>query len=626
MMTGFDTAPAGFEPAKAVPVGTLLGGLVILCAVFLAYLPALRGGFIWDDDAYVTENRLLTAPDGWRRIWFSAHSQSQYFPMTYTTLRLEHTLWGLKAPGYHAVNVLLHSVNALLAWALLRKLAVPGAWLAAAVFALHPVQVESAAWITELKNTQSTCFGLLTLLVWLRFVEGKSSRPWLLYALALALYTLALLSKTTACTLPAAMLLMVWLRNNTVGWRRVAEVAPFLALGLGLGFLSVWWEGHLGNYVRDSGVHLSWLERLLIASRAVWFYLGKLAWPVNLTFSYPRWAIDARELASYGWAIAGVGVASLCWWRRRALGRGPIAALAFFVATLSPMLGFFPLYTFVYSFVADHYQYLACLGPIALAAAVLTRLAARWQVRPAGQYAFALGLLSVLGVLTWRQAGVYRDLETLWRDTLRKNPESWLALNNLGMALKARGEETEAELRFNEVIRVKPDFSWGAHNALGMIRSAHGRRAEAEAHFREALRLKPDDPDIHYNLANLLVAAGRNPEAIGQYQQALKVKPDDPDIHNNLAVVLYSAKQFDLAAQQFREAIRCRPGVANFHCNLGNALLAQRRAEEAAREYGEALRLDPGHAEAGLRLRALAAPPMPATNSPAAEAAGSRQD
>jgi Flp pilus assembly protein TadD len=631
MRIGFEIAPARVNPLSAVSKPVLLGGILIVLSVFIAYLPALHGGFIWDDDAYVTSNPLLTDPDGWQRIWSSAHRQSQYFPMTFTTLRLQHALWGFNPLGYHAVNVLLHSVNALLAWALLRRLAVPGAWFAAALFALHPVQVETAAWITELKNTQSTLFYLLALLAWMRFAGDQTARSCRFYALALVLHALALFSKTTACTLPAAMILVLWLRHQPVGRRELVAIAPFLLLGLVMGLLSVWWEGHLGNYIRDSGARLSGLERVLLATRAIWFYAGKLVWPMDLTFSYPRWVINPRDLTQYGWGLGCLVVAALGWRYRRALGshhnfriahrdpepasatltpalshpmgegvrlvrrsggeggrtgegevmgRGPIAAIAFYVAALSPMLGFFPLYTFVYSFVADHYQYLACLGPIALFAAMTTRLAGRWQIRPWRQYALAIALLSVLGMLTWRQAGIYRDLETLWRDTLKKNPDSWLALNNLGMVLSARGQ-----------------------------------KAEAEAHFQAALRLRPDDPDIHYNLANLLVATGRSAKAIAHYQQALKAKPDDPDIHNNLGVVHYSTKQFDEAAQQFREAIRCRPGFANLHCNLGNALLARGNREEAAQEYAEALRLNPGHVEAKARLLGLATPMPPATNA-----------
>jgi len=178
------------------------GAALIMLLTVLAYLPAWRCGFIWDDDFYVTNNPLLTETDGLRRIWFSAHHQSQYFPLVYTTLRLERNLWGLNPIGYHVVNVLLHSMNALLVWLVLRRLALPGAWLAAAIWAVHPVNVESAAWITELKNTQSTLFYLLALLAWMKFADRETACPWRFYTLALLLQALALFSKPTACTLP----------------------------------------------------------------------------------------------------------------------------------------------------------------------------------------------------------------------------------------------------------------------------------------------------------------------------------------------------------------------------------------------------------------------------------------
>jgi hypothetical protein len=233
-----------FKAIAAMPKPVLLGGLFIILATLAAYWPVFSAGFIWDDDAYVTDNPLLTAPDGLSSIWFSAHSQSQYFPLVFSTLRLEYALWGLNPVGYHVVNVGLHIVNSLLVWALLRRLALPRAWLAAAVFALHPVQVETVAWVTELKNTESTLFYLLAVFAWLDFCAGKGR--WF-YALALALHALALFAKTTACTLPAVLLLVLWLKNEPVNWRRIFQVLPFLLLGFGMGLLSVWWENHLGN-------------------------------------------------------------------------------------------------------------------------------------------------------------------------------------------------------------------------------------------------------------------------------------------------------------------------------------------------------------------------------------------
>jgi len=328
-------------------------------------------GFLWDDDVYITNNELLTAPDGLRRIWFSLDSPSQYFPLVYATFRMEHGLWGLNSTGYHWVNLVLHVANALLVWLVLARLKMPGAWLAAAIFALHPVQAESVAWITERKNVLMGFFFLLTLLAWIAFVDGRTKRRWLFYGLALILYLLALSAKTTACTLPAALFLILWLQRTPISWKRVFQIIPFLVLGIAMGVLAMWWERYHQGTSRAVFTFLSPIERVLVASRAVWFYLSKLIWPSNLTFIYPRWDIAPTHLLNYSWLLAGVIACGALYFLRRYLGRSVEVAAGFFVATLSPVLGFIMLYTFRYTFVADHYQYLACIGPIALASAGL---------------------------------------------------------------------------------------------------------------------------------------------------------------------------------------------------------------------------------------------------------------
>jgi len=558
----------------SLPRLVLAGALFIMVATLLVYLPALRGGFIWDDDAYVTHNPLLTAPDGWWRIWFSTDQPSQYFPLVYSTLRIMHGLWGLDPFGYHLANVLLHCANALLAWTILRRLAIPGAWLAAALFALHPVQVETAAWITELKNTQSTCFYLLALLAWMKFANEETSGAGRFYALGLLLHALALFSKTTACTFPAAMVLVLWLRGQPVNLKRALQIAPFVLMGLAMGLVSVWWEGHVGTHKAELGLQFSFFERLLIATRAIWFYLGKLIWPVDLAFSYPRWEINPHDPEQYLWGVACVAVMVLLWWRRREWWRSVVPAVLFFVATLSPLLGFFTLYTFYYSFVADHYQYLACLGPFALFAAGLARLAEKTKPSPAMQRAVPALLLAGLGALTWQQAGAYRNLESLWRDTLAKNPTSFLAHNNLATLLAARGD-----------------------------------REEAEVHFLRALAAKPNDGDGHFNYANQLMATGRIGEAIAHYETALKMKPGDGDIHHNLAVTLFTAKRTDESIVHFHEALRHKPGLMSAHFNLGIALESQQKTNEAVRAYREVLRLQPDSAPVRARLQALGVEP-----------------
>jgi tetratricopeptide (TPR) repeat protein len=538
-----------------------LKGLLLVVAVFLAYQPAWHAGFIWDDDVYVTQNRLLTVPDGLKRIWFSLNSPSQYFPLTYTTFRIERALWGLKPAGYHGANLLLHAVNALLVWRLLKRLGVPGAWLAAAIFALHPVQVESVAWITERKNVLSLFFFLLALLAWVEFVEDRPKPGWRFYFLSLFFYLLALCSKTTACTLPAA-LLVLWLKGKPVGRFRLAQMIPFLVLGAGMGLVTVWWERyHQGT----QGAFFSYglQERILIASHALWFYAGKLIWPANLTFSYPRWLLNAADPLAYGWLVAGAGACAVIYFARRFTGRGVEVAALFYVATLSPMLGFIMLYTFRYAFVADHYQYIASIGPIALAAAGMTRAVGFLGKRKLFLQPVLGGtLLLVLGVLTWRQCGMYADPETLWRATIAKNPVSWLAHNNLGYVLRQKGQVDEAIVQYQKALEIDPGYA-NAHYNFGNALFQKGRVDEAMEHYQKALEIQPQYAEAHNNLGNVLRQKGRVDEAIIQYQKAVVIEPDFAMAHYNLGMVLAQKGLADEAIAQFKETLRFKPDDTN---------------------------------------------------------------
>jgi tetratricopeptide (TPR) repeat protein len=570
------------------------GGLIVLLVV-LAYLPALHGGFIWDDDVYVTHNPLLTAPDGLRRIWFTMDSPSQYFPLTYTVFRLERSLWGLNPAGYHWVNILLHAINAVLVWRLLKRLSVPGAWLAAAIFALHPVQVESVAWITELKSVLSLFFILLTLGCWLEFVGERSRRFW--YGLALGFYALALFSKTTACTLPAALLLILWLKTKPIDWRRLAQVVPFLALGLGLGLLTVWWERfHQGT--QGKLFSLGWLERLLVASHALWFYAGKLFWPVNLTFSYPRWTIEPAQPSAYGWLVLGIGLGAAIYFTRRFFGRSVAVATLFYVATLSPLLGFVMLYTFRYTFVADHYQYVASLGLIALAAAGITLA---FKTKPWLKLAVGGALLLTLGILTWRQAGIYRNQETLWRDTLAKNPDCWMAHINLGIYLHDRGHAEEAIENYRQAIQLNPNNP-EALNDLGNALAAQGRLDEAIENYRKAIQLNPDYRDALNDLGNALAAQGRFDEAIKNYYKVIQLNPDFSTALNNLGHALTAQGRLDEAIENFRKAIQLNPNYADALDNLGVALADKSRFDEAIENYRKAIQVNSNRSETFFHL------------------------
>jgi protein O-mannosyl-transferase len=343
-----------------------LGAAVLAGAVLLVYLPVLNAGFIWDDDKHLTENPCVVGPLGFAGIWTTA--AATYYPLVLTTFWIEHALWGLAPLPYHLVNVLVHAACGVLLWRVLARLRVPGAWLGAALWALHPVQVESVAWVTELKNTQSCFFFLLAILFFLKWKDG-----WTDYALALLFAAAAILSKSSTVMLPVVLgLCRVW-DDGRWRWRDAIPLAPFFAIS---GLASAWtiWEQKFHSGAVGADWALTVPQRLIVAGRVVWFYLGKLAWPHPLIFIYPRWQVDASQALAYLPALAALGALLFLWWRSDGLGRPVFFAAAYFAVSLFPVLGFFNVYYFRFSFVGDHLQYLASIGPLALAGAAIARL------------------------------------------------------------------------------------------------------------------------------------------------------------------------------------------------------------------------------------------------------------
>jgi protein O-mannosyl-transferase len=566
--------------------------LILAAVTVLVYRPAWNGGFLWDDDDYITNNELLTAPDGLRRIWFSLDSPSQYFPLTYTTFLVEHALWGLNPTGYHWVNLLLHVANALLVWAVLARLKVPGAWLAGALFALHPVQVESVAWITERKNVLMGFFFLLTLFSWIAFVAERAKRPWLFYGMALILYLLALSAKTTACTLPAALFLILWLQKKPISWTRIFQIIPFLVLGIAMGLLAVWWERYHQGTSRAVFTFLSPIERVLVASRAVWFYLSKLIWPTNLTFIYPQWDIAPTHFLNYAWLLAGLILSVAIYFLRRYVGRSVEVAAAFFVVTLSPVLGFIMLYTFRYTFVADHYQYLACIGPIALASAGLVNFGDTFRNSRPLILGAAFCAVGVLAALTWRQAAMYGNIETLWRTTLARNPGCWMAHNNLGIVLFEKGELDDAIAHYRMTLQMQPNF-WDANYNLGSALLGKGQVDEAILYCDKAVAMEPNDPDAQVALANALLQKKRIDDAIVHYQKAVAIRPDYFLARYGLSHALLEKGEFDAAIEHCRAALLVRPNDPDCHTILAISLDEKGQPGEAIQHYEKALEISP---------------------------------
>ncbi len=586
--------PRADEPARH---GDWRPYVILGIAIFIAYQRVWHAGFIWDDDAHVTRPDLRSF-NGLSRIWFEPGATQQYYPFLYSAFWLENRLWGYSALGYHLTNVALHAGVACLFYRVLRRLSAPGAFVAAAVFALHPVCVESVAWISEQKNTLSTFLYLLAALAYLRFDEKR--RPgW--YLGATLLFVLALLTKSVTATLPGALLVVTWWKRGRLSWKNdVAPLIPWLALGAGAGLVTAWVErAYVG--AAGAGFELGTVERILVAGRAIVFYAGKLFWPANLIFIYPRWVVDARSPGQILFPVAVLGALALMFVLRHR-SRAPLAVALLFIGTLSPALGFVDVFPFRFSYVADHFQYFAAaimlsatVAGFALAAASMPS----WGQRAARAAAYCAA--ATLGYLTWLQSGMYSDIGTLWQTTIARNPGCWVAYNDLGLALAGDGQVDAAIKEYALALEINPSFA-GAQNNLGSALMAEGKVDDAIAHFQRAIELEPGDVESHNNLGMARRMQGRVDEAIVQYGLALKIRPGDLDTNYNLGNALLQAGHADQAILQFRRALEISPEFADAHNNLGNALRRLGRTDEAIAEYRKALAIDPANARAKRNL------------------------
>jgi tetratricopeptide (TPR) repeat protein len=478
-----------------------------------------------------------------------------------------------------------------------------------AIFAVHPVHVESVAWITERKNVLSGLFYLLSIGCYLQFksrhLPAGQVGHWAWYAGAFGLFVLALLSKTVVATLPIALLLISYLKGWRIGRREILELVPFLVIGAAMGLLTRWYEFHIvGAGGQDGGLSMG--ERLLVAGRALFFYFMKLLMPVNLSFNYTRWQLDIGDPAQWFWVLAAGAVGLLCWWKRSAWGRAPFVGLAFFSVTLAPALGFFYVYPMRFSFVADHFQYLASIGIIALIIGSVAWRFDRWKSDPPGKGHIAewmrpisgLLVLVILVTLTWKQGLIYRDVETLWQDTLNKNPSSWLAHSNLGMMYSSQGRLEEAFQEYQISLKLKPDNNMQAHNNLGNVYSRQGRLEEAIQEYLTALKIWPNYTEAHYNLANAYSRQGRLEEAIREYLAVIRLQPDNIFAHTQLGNTYLNQGRLEEAIQEFLAVLKLQPDDINAHNNLGMAYSKRERFEKAIPEYLAVLKLQPDDIDA----------------------------
>jgi tetratricopeptide (TPR) repeat protein len=544
-------------------VGVAIGALAILVACAFIYQPALHGAWLWDDDQDIPLNAVLRDPAGWWKIWF-APAGVDYFPLKSTVQWLAWQVSRDDVTGYHALNIALHAVNALLVWRLLAKLGVRFAWFAGLLFAVHPLAVESVAWIAELKNTLSLPPLLLALCAWIDFDTHRRRAD---YIRAIVWFVAALLCKPTVVMLPVVLLLHAWWKRGRIGRAGLAASAPFFAASLAIGLLTMHFQygRAIGAATITSG---GFLSRLAGAGLATAFYFSKFLVPAGLMPVYPRWEIDPPAPGQFV-PLLIIALAFGWFWQKRATwGRHALLGGGFILLNLLPVLGLVRMAYLWVAAVADHFAYVSLVGAAGLAAAGLAELHRR--LAPALRPWSVAGALGILMLLSWQSrayAGVFRGPFALWTYAVEHNPRAPVVHNNLGNALLATGAVDAAITHYVEAVRLDPDYVGARDNLAGALVRI-GRPRDAVPHFEAALRLQPGDAIAHTGLGSALADLGAVPAAIAEHERALALRPDYAEAHNNLGIALAQAGRFAEATAHFEEALRLSPDLAAARANL----------------------------------------------------------
>jgi protein O-mannosyl-transferase len=585
----------------------------LLFLAFVVYWPSLRGGFILDDDFYLTDNGLIRSPEGLHDFWFT-NQAADYYPVSNSVLWIEWQMWGKDPTGYHVANVAIHGLNCILIWLILRRLQVPLPFIGALLFLVHPVNVEAVAWIAQCKTVTSSLFFLLSILCYLHYddlslesrPDGLPSRSRLWWATSLLLFGLGLLSKTSAAVLPAVIVLLIWWKRRTIQAKDIVRTMPFFALALALIVVGIWMQNRgMGSDVRP----ISLLERIAGAGAAIWFYLYKAVLPFDLCFIYPRWEVS---IADFPWWLPSCGVIIASWllWRQRlsAWGRSALVGWLYYCVALSPMLGFLTFGFLAHSLVADHYQYLALIAIVAVAAAWVSRIkanAAGISVR----FALPLTIAAVLTVLSWQQNQLYSSPITLYEATLQKNPDAWLAQTNLAAAYLENGRTERAVQHARHAAQIAPyDTDTAVNYSTALVKS--GDPLNAILFLRPLLATARDPARVENALGFALQTAGQLPEAIEHYQKAVELKVPFAEAQYNLGTALAQSGRIADSIPHFRAAVNEKPDFAEAHFNLGTALLRTGDRDGAIAQYRQALLSKPGYERAGRELERLSVMPV----------------
>jgi tetratricopeptide (TPR) repeat protein len=593
----------GFSANK---VAYLQAALIALVTCWI-YSPALNGDWLWDDTMYVSHNPLLSQPGRLFKAWFQPGSFIEYYPIEQTVQWVQWQLWGLNPLPYHITNVALHIVNALLVWRLLGKLGVKLAWLGGLLFAVHPVHVESVAWISELKNTLSLGPILLSLSAWVDFEERRDLRD---YRLALGFFVVGMLCKISAAMFPFVILLYAWWKRGRIGGRDFYAAGPFFLVSLALGLTTISAGGIYlhHNHATAAAIPIGGLgAHLALAGTTLAYYFSEFFAPLDLLPVHPQWVVEPPSwLDMLPWLVF-VGLFAWCWSARRSWGRNALLGLGFFFLNLLPFSGLHGISYMGFTWVMEHFLYLPSIGLVGLVAAALgdldDRIASSSQVISTGLITLLIALLAFRS--HW-YAAAFTNSETFWEYAAESSPGSWMAQNNYGKALLEDGEYDKAIAHLRAAVAENPTLA-GLHGDLGNALAQSGLPKMGMAEMRRALALDPYDASTNNNLGVLLARVGRVDEAIDCLILAVRAKPDDPEAYSNLGNAYYTGGRLDLAVYWYRLALQLNPRYPDAHNNLGSVWLQQKKYTDAAAEFQKAIELRPGYVVARNNLAATLA-------------------
>jgi Flp pilus assembly protein TadD len=528
------------------------------------------------------------------KAWFQPGSFMEYYPIEQTVQWFQWQLWGNETFGYHLTNVILHIVSALLVWRLLGKLGLPLAWLGGLTFVSHPVNVESVAWIVELKNTLSLPPFLLAMCAWIDYEEGRRSRD---YLLALGFFLVAMLCKISMVPFPVVILLYAWWKRGRIGWSDLRASAPFFVISLALIEIALGAGRSYGQSVQLGTTGIlplgGLLSRIALAGLSITVYFSNCFLPVKLLPIYPVWTVDPPSLLQFlPWPVLA-GVIGWLWWKRESWGRHALLGLGFFLLNVAPFVAFGLAFHPRDTWVMNHFLYIPMIGLIGVVVAGIGTIDQRL---PKAAHPYSTGIITLLIVLLAFQshgyAAAFTNEETLWNYTLERNPGAWTPHNNLGKILLMENQLEEAKSHFEAALRLKPDCAEANAN-LGVTLVQMGRVAEGVEQFRKALILNPNDATAHNNLGVVMAQAGQVPEALQQFADAIKVQPNYAEAHNNMGNTLLLAGRASEAIGQFQAAVLINPSYAAARDNLGLALAQTGHGIEAMEQFRRALEINP---------------------------------